>query len=328
MFSALKSQRISMQILMPFIGILPFLSFLFVPGSDLNFIHNVQGFAYNTFRETLSDSPNILIFGSYLLLILFSTFLFVVNIRFEILGQRSVILSYSYLFLVCTPMANIYLHPAGFGGLILFAGLLFLFGIYHSDKPLPRILNAGILFGVSVLLYPPFILFFPVFWLAVARMKQPAWRDFVIIILGFAIPLWLYGTYLILKGNLGYEWISFKQWFEIRHSWESVFPGNSKIHLIWISWLILMLPITFSVARSRKDAGRRIVSVLVQFLWLAPLLIVIFEKVSFEVWGLVCLPLAVLFSMAIMNSRSRWLPRILIIPLILFLLWFQIDRLI
>lgn len=327
MLSALKSQRVSMQILMPFIGFLPFLSFIIVPGSDLTFVHNVQGISYNLFRGALAESPNLLIIGSYILVITFSSFLFVVNIRFEILGQRSVILSYLYLFLVCTPMANIYLHPAGIGGLLLFGGLLFLFGIYHSEKPLPRILNAGILFGIATLIYPPFLIFFPVFCLAIARMKQPAGRDFAVIIIGFIIPVWLYGTQLFLHDKLGYEWISLKQWFEIRHTWPPALPGNSKLHLIWIIWLLLMLPMTIAVARSRKDVGRRMVSVLVQFLWLGPLIFILFEKVSYEIWGLVCLPLAVLFSMAIMNSRSRWLSVILIVPVILFLLWFQIDRL-
>lgn len=327
MLSALKSQRISMQILMFVIGFLPFLSFIVIPDSDLTFVHNVQGFAYSLFRTSVEESPIILILGSYILVITFSTFLFFVNIRFEVLGQRSVILSYIYLFLVCTPMTNIYLHPGGFAGLLLFGGLLFLFGIYHSDKPFPRILNAGILFGIACLIYPPYVMFFPVFWLAIARMKQPGLRDFAVIIIGFIIPVWLYGAHLFLNNNLGYEWISFKQWFEIRHTWPPVLPGNSKLHLIWIIWLLLMLPMTIAVARSRKDIGRRMVSVLVQFLWLGPVIWLLFEKISHEIWGLVCLPLAVLFSMAIMHSRNRWLSIILIIPMILFLIWFQTDRL-
>jgi len=328
MFPALKSQRISMQILLPIIGFLPFLSFIIVPGSDLFFVHNAQGFSYNLYRESLSESPNLLILGSYLLVILFSSILFIINIRYDILGQRSVILSYFYLFLVCTPMVNMYLHPAGLGGLLLFAGLLFLFSIYQKERPLPIILNAGILYGLSALIYPPYLLFFPVFWLAIARMKQPSWRDFAVIIMGFLIPVWIYGSYLFLNHRLAYEWISILQWFEFRQSWSLVLPGNSTIHLIWIVWLILMLPVAITVARSRKDAGRRIISVLVQLLWMGPLIILLFERVSLEIWGLISIPMAVLFSQAVVNSRKKFTSRLLIFSMILFLFLFQINRLI
>lgn len=328
MIPALRSQRISMQIILPLIGFLPFLSFIIVPEPELIFVHNAQGFSYNLFRETFSMSPNLLILSSYLLVILFSSVLFIVNIRFDILGQRSVIISYFYLFLVCTPMANSYLHPAGLGGFLLFTGLLFLFGIYHKERPYPGILNAGILFGLSTLIYPPFLVFFPVLWLAIARMKQPFWRDFAVITMGFLIPVWIYGSYLFLSHHLAYEWISFTQWFELRHSWPPVLPGNSTLHLIWIIWLLLMLPVAMGAARSRKDAGRRILSVVAQFLWMGPLLIILFEKVSFEIWGLISIPLAVLFSLAVINSRRKWISRILIFSMILFLLLFQIDRLI
>jgi len=327
MFPALRSQRIFMQILLPLIGFLPFLSFLIVPGLNLVFIHNAQGLSYSLFRESIAESPGLMIIASYLLVLFLCIILFTVNIRFDILGQRSVILSYFYLFLVCAPMVNMYLHPAGVGGLLLFAGLLFLFGIYHKEKPFSGILNAGILFGLSTLIYPPFLFFFPVFWLAIARMKQPYWRDFAVIIMGFLIPVWLYGSYLFLSHQLAYEWISLLQWFEIRQSWPPPISGNVTLHLIWIIWLLIMLPVAIRVARSRKDAGRRILSVLVQFLWMGPLLIILFEKVSFEIWGLISLPLAVLFSLAVINSRSKWLSRILIFSMIIFMLLFQIDRL-
>ncbi len=316
-----------MQILLPIIGFLPFLSFVFVPGIDLLTVHNAQGFSYNLYREGLMDSSNLLLVGSFLLLVLFSVILFVVNIRFEILGQRSMILSYFYLFLVCTPMTNLYLHPAGISGLLLFSGLLFLFGIYHKEKHLLNILNSGIFFGLSTLIFPPFLLFFPIFLLAVVRMKQPSWRDFAVIILGFLIPVWIYVAYLFLTHQLAYEWISFNQWFEIRKSWPPPLPGNTALFLIWIGGLLLLLPLSITIARSRKDSGRRIISVLIQFLWMGPLLFLLLERVSFEIWGLVSLPVAILFSLAVINSRRKWTARLIVLSMILFLIWFQIDRL-
>lgn len=327
MFSALKTQRVSLQIAMPILAFLPFLSFLLVPDTRLTFVHNAQGFANSLFRTALTEMPLGLLFGSWAVVLIFGVILFFLNIRFEILGQRSVIISYMFFILVTTPLVTIYLHPGGVAALFLFIGLLFIFGIYHHDRPLPQILNSGIFFGVAVLIYPPYLLFFPVYWLAIARMKQPVGRDFLVSMMGFLIPVWLYGCYLFLSHQLAYEWTSFNQWFEIRSSWPPVLKGNSKLQFIWLLWLLFLLPMAFSAARSRKDAGRRVISVLNQFLWMGPLLILILERVSFEIWSLVSLPLAVLFSMAVMNARRMWMSNLLILTLMVFLVWFQIDRL-
>ncbi len=315
-----------MQILLPVIGFLPFLSLIIAPGSDLMFVHNVQGFSYNLFRESLSESPNILILASFLLVVFSSIILFFINIRYDILGQRSVMLSYFYLFLVCIPMTNLYMHPAGLAASVLFVGLLFVFSIYHKARAFSGILNAGILFGISALIYPPFILLFPVFWIAIARMKQPSWRDFVVVLMGFLIPVWLYGSYLFLSNHLAYEWIAFTQWFEIRHTWPPVLPGNTTLILIWVLWLIIMIPVAMPLSRSRKDSVRRILLVLIQFLWMGPVIFFLFEKVSLEIWSLISIPLAVLFSLAVINSRRKLTSGIFIFSMIIFMLLFQLER--
>jgi len=326
MFNALKSQRISLQILLPFIGFLPFIGLVIWPASGIPETHNVQGWLYSTYRELLASSPRLLLYGSFAITALFSSYLFWVNTRFELTGSRTVLLSYMFLFVVCTPLYNSYLHPAFLGILIIFIGLTSIFGIYHRSQHLTKIFNGGMAFGLAFLCFPPFLVLIPIFFLAIARLKQPGIRDFIIFIFGFLAVVWIYVAILFLNGSLGYEWTSITQWFELRHTWPIPLSGSRPIQFAWFIWIMLMLPMALVVSRSKKDVGRRVNSVLIQFLWLTPLLLILFERVSFEIWGLLSVPMAVLFSLAVMNTRKNWISNLMFLSLLIFMILFQLER--
>lgn len=315
-----------MQVLLLVFGLLPYGLLFIRPNTELSLVHNAQGQAYSLYRDWLMHHPAGLAAGSFLLMVVFSTYLFWVNIQFEIIGQRTVLVSYVYFFLVSIPLYVAWLHPGVIAEVIIFAGLVSIFNMYGKTGELYRLYNAGILFGLACILYPPFLLLLPVYVLAIARMKQPELRDLIILLLGFLTVAWIYGAVLWLNGNLAYEWFSCKQWFQIRDTWPVPFVGHKTLHLAWLIWILLLFPMALSASRARKDAGRRVLSVLMQFLWIAPGLLLVFERVSFEIWPLVSLPLAILFSLYVMNARQRWLSNLIFFSFIVFLILFQIAR--
>ncbi len=327
MFNAIKSQKISAQILLPVFGFIPFLTLLIWPSTEPFQVHNAQGFFNTAYKELLVENTAVLILGSFFLVALFATLLFWVNTTFEIIGQRTVILSYIFFLVACAPLYLGFLHPGFLGAIVLYLGLISIFSIYHSTGHLARIFNGGILFGLSILFYPPYVMILPVFIIAVARMKQPRLNDYLVLLLGPACVFWIYGGYLFLTDKLAYEWISILQWFEFRKTWPILFSGHKTLQLAFLIWIVLMLPLALALARSRKDVGRRIISVLLHFLWIPPVMVVVLERPSYELWGLASVPISVLFSLAVMNSRSKWLSDFLVIGLILFLIVFQIERL-
>ena len=205
-----------------------------------------------------------------------------------------------------------------------FVTVLFLFRLYHNNKPLPDIFNAGFLLGMAILCYPPFILVFLVYVYALIRLKPFEWRDFAVLMLGLAVPVWIMGAYLILSGNLGYAWQGFRQWLEIRESWPPYLPGEHRLFIIWFIWLLVSVPAALTRIRRRKDAGRRIINVLLQFMWIVPVMIILFEKVSLENWQLMALPLSVLYSIMILDSRKESLSNLILLIHLIFLAVFQI----
>lgn len=328
MFKALYSQKVSAQLLLPLFGLLPFMALLIRPGADQPPVFNNQGMLYAAYRFMLENHPIWLIAGAWLLLSLFSTYLFWFAIRFELIGQRTVLISYLYFFLTAIPLLTSYLNPAMLSGCILFLGLVSIFTIYGQARYKSRIFNAGLIFGLGVLLYPLFIFLLPVYLFALVQMRQPKLSDVLILFIGALTVIWIYSAILLVTDSFLYEWESVRQWFSLRETWPVSVPGHRLLLLLWTGWIILLLPMTFAASGARKDAGRRVISVLVQLLWILPVLLLVFERVSADVWGLACLPVSVLLTLALTQSRNRWMAQLFFLITLAFLILFQIDRLV
>ena len=156
-------------------------------------------------------------------------------------------------------------------------------------------------------------------------LKESHWRDFVALLLGITVPIWIVGGVLLLTGKADYAWIGFKQWFEVRETWPLLVSDHSKLLVIWFVWILLTLPFVFSRMRIGKDVSRRIISILFQFLWIVPVMVVVFERVSLEVWQLMALPLSILYSMMILNSRRAWIPNVIFSSHLIFMVAIQIE---
>ena len=323
MFKALKSQKVTLQVLLPFIGLLAYPGLVLSERTDLFVVTNAQGFLYSFYRTLSETHPLILVVGSFTLLVLFSTYLFWFNIRFEILGQRTVLISYLYFFVVAVPLYLGHLHPGFLAAVVLFLGLVSIFNVYGKTRYLANLFNAGLVFGLAVILYPPYLVMLPLFLLAIARMKQPLLRDFITLILGLLAVIWLYSGILLVSGDFAYQWISVKQWFAIRSTWPLPIGGNHILQIIWLSWIIVMVLFSLSASRARKDAGRRVSSVLLQLLWITPLMAIIFERVSVEVWSLMAIPMAKQLTLGLSSIRRPWLYNLFFVILTGFLIAFQ-----
>jgi hypothetical protein len=66
-----------------------------------------------------------------------------------------------------------------------------LFSIYQIDKPYSYLFDAGLILGLCFLMYPPSIFFLLTIFSANFIYSAVSWRNFVIPVLGFAIPILL-----------------------------------------------------------------------------------------------------------------------------------------
>ena len=84
------------------------------------------------------------------------------------------------------------LHPVYFGAVFLLLSINRIFGAYESKKANANAFDAGFFIGLGSLFYFNLIFYFPIIWIGfILIRKNPEWRNFVLPIIGIAIP-WLY----------------------------------------------------------------------------------------------------------------------------------------
>ena len=74
--------------------------------------------------------------------------------------------------------------------------------IYQKERPYAVLFDAAFLLGVSVLIYPPTIFFFPLIYIAILTYSAVGWRNYIIPVLGFISPLLMMACYLIFIDKL------------------------------------------------------------------------------------------------------------------------------
>lgn len=77
-----------------------------------------------------------------------------------------------------------------------------LLGIYQKERPYAVLFDAGLLLGVSVLIYPPSIYLFPLIYIANLIYSAVGWRNYIIPILGFLSPLLIVASFLFVVDDL------------------------------------------------------------------------------------------------------------------------------
>ncbi len=325
MFQQLRSYSLSLQLLLPIIAFLPYLVFLFVADIPQPVTHNAQGWFYHNWQEGIMQKPWLFFVLGWLLNMITAYGLHWINIRFEVLGKRTVYVSFLFSLLALTSLGFHSFHPGMLGGILLFISLVFLFLIYHRSKTQAYLYNAGLFWGLSVLVYPPFLAMLPLYFLGARFVKSTRWNDYVLLFAGFITPIWIWAAYAYLKGYLNFQWLSLLQWVEIQKTWPPEFPGNQLLWHLFFVFLILVLLYNMNLYRVKKDVGRRVLTLMSQLIWLCTAIFLIFERVSIEIFWVALIPLSFLFSVAAFNSRKPFVSDLIFTGFFIFMIIFQIK---
>lgn len=325
MFRQLRSHSLPLQILLPVLAVLPYLIFIFLVDIPEPNTHNAQGWIYSQWKEGIDSHPWLFMILGWTLNILTAFSLNWLNIRFELIGRRTVYISFFYSLLVFTPLGYHTFHPGMLGGLLILLSLIFIFLVYHSSKTQAYIFNAGFFWGLAVIIYPPYLLFLPLYILSARYVKSTRLKDFLLLFAGLLSPVWIWISIVYLKGQLGYQWLSVLQWAEIRQTWPPELSGEHLLWYLFFSFLILTLMMNFRLYRVKKDVGRRVLTILGQIIWISPLIFLIFERVSVEILWVVFIPVSFLLSVADENSHNKWKSDLVFIGVLLFMIAFQLD---
>jgi hypothetical protein len=106
----------------------------------------------------------------------------------------------SFLYLVVSGLLNLdsACHPLLIGSLPLIGAFYLLFGTYRSELSLAQVFDAAFLISLGGLLYTPLIVFFLIPFISLLILKPFKLREWLLILLGLAMPVMLCSVLLFL----------------------------------------------------------------------------------------------------------------------------------
>lgn len=224
-------------LLIPIIAVLFWLKSLISPAPYLFYPDEDMMILYRPVSLLLGDSP---LAGSIVALIFMIFLVFLIlklNVQYAFIRGRSFLPS--SLFIIITSGLNDLhvIHPVYFAALFLILAINRIFGVFEKDSVHANAFESGILLAIGSLFYLNLVFFFPILWIGFVVVRAKVnWREFVLTILGFALPWGIALAYYaatgqneelfrILTANIGYH---------------QTFLKGSLVNQIYIGYLVLL----------------------------------------------------------------------------------------
>jgi len=194
------------------IGILFWLSSFLSPLSYQFFDGENSGILYYPLFKVTADYPLLQVILS-LIIVLFLAFLVQqINSRYALIRTRTKLPAVIYIIIIggFSPMHT--LHPVFFAAIFTLFGINSLFSIFDNSNPQLDIFNAGLFIAIGSLFYFHLIVLLPAFLIAISILRRERnWREFLILIIGFIIPVSFALSYAFFTDQLNEVFLDFQK---------------------------------------------------------------------------------------------------------------------
>jgi len=196
-----------------------------------------------------------------------------------------------------------------------------LFSLIKKEKAFGDVFDVGFLVAIAALFYFPAILFFLFAYIGLGTMRAFAYRDWIIILLGFMSPFIVVFTW--------YFWfdkapVMLAEMANVHnHTW------LNNLALKPVDWMLLgalLLLIAVSLALlpgalySSLIQVRKFSTALITLLFLIVVSFSLQQTVHLSHWVLLSLPLSIIFSMVLTQIKNKWVSEVMHLILILLVL--------
>ena len=322
----LKSNSFINLFLVPLVTLVFWIESLLHPFVYNYFPGEQENILFNFFYRFVDGKPLVQVISGIVLTVLLAYLVQLVNDRYMFIRIKSKLPALLFVVIVggFVPMHT--LHPVYFGAIFLLLAIHRLFAIYETQRPYSAIFDAGFLMGIGSLFYLGLIVLLPAFIVGIAILgRETGWREFVIFLIGFLLPLIFALSYLVLADQLP-EMSSILQ----KNIFTPVNHFSSNIPLqVYLATLILFT-LTGSIGMfkqydTKKISSRKYFSV---FFW-----IFIFSLAGFtfipvtsqEMLVITAIPVTYLITNLLVFMKSHFWSELLFILLLLIVVSMQFS---
>jgi len=185
--------------------------------------------------------------------------------------------------------------------------------LYNLPEATSTLFNLGLFIGLATLIYSPLIALFPLALFTLSYVRSPKGRDFIVVIIGAALPMLYWGTYLFLTDGL----FSFIENFKL-------FPENEVNNAVTLNFyfiytvgvMTLMSFFYMLISIGRNVVKTRKLSVVVILLLLVSLATILLNQQYILTFIILIIPITIVVANFVENIKKRWQRELIFIVLI------------
>lgn len=206
------------------------------------------------------------------------------------------------------------LHPLVFANLLVVLALNQMLGIYRQQSAKTRIFNAGMFLSTGVLFFFPLALATPVLFMALIIIRPFVWREWLLAIIGLALPvIFAMATYYAM----GWPFPEIEFEMSLDYINQTFLNYEDTVGtVLWgaIVFTFLVSLWHFGKVRSRASNRLRKLMFLIGLYGLLLYGAYVASSMMDEVasrFGIVLVPLAIFFTYPAINAKRKWIPYLL-----------------
>ncbi|NNM95419.1 MAG: hypothetical protein HKL88_08150 [Bacteroidia bacterium] len=268
---------------------------------------------FNALFGWLLAMPYVQLFAGFLLLCT-EAYLwgrFINNLT--LLHQSSNMPAFFYALLMSYRTTQVDFYPALAASLFLMLALGRVAESYTREKALSEAFDAGFLIGIAALLYLPASVFLIFLLIAFLIMRSIVWREPVVSLIGFLLPfMFAFTLYaLFIKSGSFFKTEVLQQaigkfQFAPRVTWQHIFV----LSVLLLTGLICL--VNYAGAYSNNVVKKqKIWGLMLWFAFFAVLAGILSPQKDSRSFSLLAIPCSFIFSNYFLRSKSKWLPDLL-----------------
>ena len=208
----LKSSGPLNYLLFLIIGILFWISSLLNPYSYTFFDGENKSILYSPIDKFTAGFPLIQVLISFIIVLFLAFLIQQINSRYALIKARTKLPIAIYIIIIGGFTSMHTMHPAFFGAIFLLIGIHSLFSIFNNSNTEPEIFNAGLFVALGTLFYFNLIVILPAFLIAISILRRERkWREYLILIIGFLIPVLFALSYAFFTDQLNEILLTFQK---------------------------------------------------------------------------------------------------------------------
>ena len=196
-----------------------------------------------------------------------------------------------------------------------------MFSLIKKEKAFGDVFDVGFLVAIAAFFYFPAILFILFAYIGLGTVRAFAYRDWIILLLGILSPFVMLFTWYFWFDKMALLLPELANTHD--HTWLNglkMAPENSMLLGALAVLTIAALALLPSALYSSLIQVRKFATALITLLFLIVLAVTLQQTSHLSHWVLLSLPLSIIFSMVLMQIKSKWVSEVMHLILILLVL--------